>query len=445
MLSPMLRTIDSGISIGPTLRPTLSNCWISHLQIEAELKRAQDIIDELQVALDIVDIDFKLKQDRGNLITEEWTRMAAVPQTRLFFEDSEVQVDTEEGGYGRLGTINEEEEDIVEDDFEATREAEAVANEPEERTAIEMPNSDADKISEFFGDYSARNDNPRHRRRNAVCDGYCLTGEPLNFEDQESNKDSEDEFSNVASEDLPKPAFSDFLKDFDSVQTVAQTESQEWLPEKSAPLAADAEEWDPYAHILNQTDLQNPYLNVETLELLDELYHHTLESACGRILTEYIRVCETLQNTMKYLDTIHSKDEICPQSPITSRVIEDEPVEHITDKVIEDGPIEHITDKVIEDGPIEHISDSESYSIGQNEDGELGREETGIDFGRLSINDSLNSPNRLQIRELVCGSLFGYALTTDNQLWSWGLEDCIGRDTGEHPTLLKENVLKVTA
>ncbi|KAJ3308275.1 Regulator of chromosome condensation [Boothiomyces sp. JEL0838] len=435
MLSPMLRTIDSGISIGPTLRPTLSNCWISHLQIEAELQRAQEIIDELQVALDIVDIDFKLKQDRENLITEEWTRMAAVPQACLVFEeDSEVQVATEEdedSGYGRLETINEEEEDMVEDDFETNHEAEAisaVANEPEELAAtvtIEMPNSDTDKISELFGDYSARNDNPRHRRRrrNVVCDDYYLTGEPLKFEDQESNKDSEDEFSNVASEDLPEPAFNDFLTLKDFVQTVAQTESQKWFPEKSAPLAddvADAEEWDPCAHILNQTDLQNPYLNVETLELLYELYHHTLESGCGKILTEYIRVCETLQNTMKYLDTVHSKDEICPQPPITNQVIED--------------------------GPIEHIADSESYSIGQNEDGELGREEeTGIDFGRLSINDSLNSSNRLQIRELVCGSLFGYALTTDNQLWSWGLEDCIGRDTGEHPTLLKENVLKVTA
>ncbi|KAJ3259871.1 hypothetical protein HK103_001762 [Boothiomyces macroporosus] len=305
----MLRTIDSGITIGPTLRPTLSNCWLSDLQIEAELQKAQDIIDELQVALNIADIDFKLKRDRENLKTEEWTRIAAVPQACPAIED-EVELATKEDkvvakeekvvakedkvvtkedkvvakeekvvakedkvvakedkvvakedkvvtkedkdcGHGRLETIDEKDEDIVEVDFETTLEVEPVSgvlNEPE---------------------LTARNVNPRHRRRNAVSDGYCLTGEPLKTipsesrsrsrtidfrgyiltkvssvsPESEEDEESDGESSDVASEDSPLSALDDSLilnlEDLDSVQTVVPNDSQKQLPERSDLLPTD--------------------------------------------------------------------------------------------------------------------------------------------------------------------------------------------------------------
>jgi hypothetical protein len=82
--------------------------------------------------------------------------------------------------------------------------------------------------------------------------------------------------------------------------------------------------------------------------------------------------------------------------------------------------------------------DTELFSIGQNDDGQLGILNTldghpySSKFKKTSINDSLLSSSRIQIKKICCGSVFTFVLTTCDRLYAWGLSDITGDDINDY-------------
>ncbi|KAJ3276513.1 Regulator of chromosome condensation [Terramyces sp. JEL0728] len=330
MNSPMMRTADSGISIGPISLPTLSDCQLSHLQIEQEFLEAKSIINQFNQLF----MNFETQTEFNSMnaksivssddITAEWRRLIPIPHP---YPDSfEVQAK-------RLETIPESSKSLFEENSEFS-------------IAVER---DDDEISNIDGIAGA-------------------------FQMEDGN-------ANPAVECQPSTGF--------------QADTQ--MDRKSCPLDNTTDI--PNLSLIQQINKENPYINIDIIEYLSEICLGNADSKMSRVLLEYNSVCEQLQSAMKYVDYIHSETHF-----------------------------------------------SRPSKAGQNDDGQLGRAgRLSAKFGKVKLDDKLDSIGRIQVREVVCGSMFAYALTDNNQLWCWGLADCIGREHGEIPAKLKDNVTVVTA
>ncbi|KAJ3301822.1 hypothetical protein HDV03_000289 [Kappamyces sp. JEL0829] len=77
-------------------------------------------------------------------------------------------------------------------------------------------------------------------------------------------------------------------------------------------------------------------------------------------------------------------------------------------------------------------SATEVFAIGQNDDGQLGVPALKMNCTGKFRRVALDGP---QIVSLACGSLFALALDSTGTLFSWGFEECIGRDGPEDSPL----------
>ena len=87
--------------------------------------------------------------------------------------------------------------------------------------------------------------------------------------------------------------------------------------------------------------------------------------------------------------------------------------------------------------------ESELFAIGLNDDNQLGLGVSCLNlpftskFRKVDADDHIvakdqqPSSGRIQIAHVVCGSLHSVALSTAGDVYTWGLEDCIGREKKE--------------
>lgn len=86
--------------------------------------------------------------------------------------------------------------------------------------------------------------------------------------------------------------------------------------------------------------------------------------------------------------------------------------------------------------------ESELFAIGLNDDNQLGLGVSCLNlpftskFRKVDADDHIavkdqQPTGRIQIAHVVCGSLHSVALTTSGEIYTWGLEDCIGREKEE--------------